>query len=462
MTRARRDRSAGRSRSRRGSVYVLVLASAATLALIGLAAATITRTQIRTDGLDRDTQRASRLAVSAAHAAIAWINQTPDWRERLVDAADNGRTPDYGHFKLTAEAGGAECKWWFDDGNGGPINPKTGEPVRVVGLGRSGSAQRVVTATLVTADGPTNPLLGYAIYSAADVLLKDAHVRDGPVGSNTSVTSERTVSAEIHAPLFILKGGTFSGSQVVPAPARALPAASGPSAPFDALAASAAVIPYALIPGDTLDKRTIGPGVNPFGAGHPEGLYRIAVPAGKNLVIRNSRLSATLIVELGAGAKLELRDGLLWSPAVSRLPALVARGAPKAEVWLTSKSNRTLSESSEKVNFNPSGVPFAGVTDADQTDVYPSHLVGLFAVLGGATVKIGTDSTILGCVIADGAITTDKLTMRADPALAAFPPLGFEATSSRMIVSPGSWRQVPFHDVEGLEPIAEAVADAGK
>lgn len=441
---------------------MLVLVSAATLALIGLGAAIVSRTQILTDSLERDTLRASRMALSAAHAGIAWVNQTPDWRQILVEADSNGPSSYHARFKLTAEPGGAECKWWFDDGAGGPVNPKAGTPVRVLALGRSGKAQRVLTATLVSPDDSTNPLLAYAIYAEAAVGLKDANVLDGPVGSNLSIQSERTVSAQVHAPSFNVKGGTFSGTHVTTSSPSTLPPALGPASPFETLWALAADIPYDALPGGRIEKQAVGPGVNPFGDTHPEGLYRVTVPAGKNLIIRNSRISASLVVELADGAKIELRDGVLWTPALRDLPTLVARGGAKAQVWLTAKSNRTLSESTEKVNFNPSGAPYAGDSDNDQTDVYPSHLVGLFAVLGGATVSIGTDSTILGCVLAHGGVQTDKVTLRADPALAAFPPRGFAAASSEMIVSTGSWRQIPFHDVEAFEPSADAVADAGK
>ncbi len=437
-----------RARSRRGSVYVLVLAAAAMLTVIGIAAATLTRTQIRTDGLDRDVQRASGFALSATHAGIAWINTTPDWRTRLRDAVANGVTPDSGAFKLTDEPGGALCKWWIDDGFGGAPAADPATQVRVIGLGRSGRAQRVLTVMVEPDSDAAIAALRSAAHSGTDLTVKDAQALDGPLSSNGKLTVTGTVDANVEAGSFD-RSGTLKGTAIVPTIAKPLPPSKGLGVPFNTLLPLSVPISFSSLPSGKVKDLLLAPAVNPFGSAQVDGIYSIDVPGNATLEICDSRISGTLLVTLRSGAKLHVKNAVLWAPAREDLPALVVLGND-GKVEIENSSIKTLSEST--VNFNPASTPYAGLSDNDKSDSYPSQISGLIHVAGGTPVKANPDVIIFGCVLADGPIEIDGSFLRADPALASSPMRGYPGAVSRVRVVQGSWRQPPFSEVASAEP----------
>lgn len=144
----------------------------------------------------------------------------------------------------------------------------------------------------------------------------------------------------------------------------------------------------------------LSPQNNPFtGVTNSSGIYVLNC-GGKKIHIRNTRIYGTLVVlNPGAGSKIE--GSVCWDPtvvlstdpSVPNLPALVTDGP--LEVSLESTP---LSESSVGVNFNPTGSPYAGVTDSDLLDTYPSQISGvLFSVPDFTITKYTTiNGTVVG------------------------------------------------------------------
>src|SRR5690606_12960152 len=117
-------------------------------------------------------------------------------------------------------------------------------------------------------------------------------------------------------------------------------------------------------------------------------------------------------------------------------PSLLVRGAITMDT-----STGALSESGEDVNFNPPGAPFAGVTDNDKVDSYPTRFTGVIYATGNITVS-GTLSASAP-IIAGGQVnvsgTIDSNFVDGDIDLA---PPGFGG-SLRLEVNPeGVWRGV--------------------
>lgn len=455
MSRAIRHAHAER---RRGSVYILVLAAAAMLTVVGIGVATLTRTQIAADGLDRDAERAVGMAHSAAHAGIAWINSTPDWRTQVYSAQRGGEIPPYGRFRLTMEAGGAACQWWIDDGAGGVISPDPADPVRVIGLGRSGRAQRVLTAVLDSNPAPMTAVYSCAVHTDYKLTLNNSTVLDGLASCNQEITVTGSVTASIEAPSIVLSGA-LSGVATSPVPAKPMPEASGPDSPLEIIGATARDISLASIPGRTINLALLSPASNPYGSTQAEGIYRIEVPAGQTLEIRNSRICATLIVLLRGNARLRVTQSVSWSPAVADLPALIVHGTT-GTLELAFSGSSSLVESSLGVNFNPAGSPFRGDTDNNQNDRYPSQIAGLIHVAGGAATAVHNDVRVQGCILSDGAIDVAAAFIRADPALGSSPLRGYTLPGYRMQLSAGSWRQLPYSLVAAGDPEAAAAAEA--
>ena len=111
---------------------------------------------------------------------------------------------------------------------------------------------------------------------------------------------------------------------------------------------------------------------NPFGGNvlSANGLYAISVP-GEILIIRDSRINATIVVT--DSTKVELGNAISWEPIGRNFPALISK-----EKIEDKTSDNVLRESNLGVNFNPAAAPYAGNSDSDASDSYPSVITGQF------------------------------------------------------------------------------------
>jgi hypothetical protein len=213
----------------------------------------------------------------------------------------------------------------------------------------------------------------------------------------------------------------------MPAAAKAMPSASV----IDEYASQATVIPYT---GD-IDKAVLSPGCNPWGPADPNGLY-VLDTGGRALIIRNTRIHGTLIIR-APGKTITIDSAMHCRNYRSQMPVLLVEG--NLTIQCTSADTQ-LSESSNAVNYNPTGAPYEGVSDADTTDVYPNEIRGLVHVQG--SVMLQETARIVGTVLCDGAAGMGGTnTIIHDPGLYAVPPTGFTFVEN-MSVSPGSWKQL--------------------
>lgn len=126
-------------------------------------------------------------------------------------------------------------------------------------------------------------------------------------------------------------------------------------------------------------RKTLSPWLNPFGAGqtNSEGLYLLDCQ-GQEVFIENSRIVGTLMLVNSGSA--QIRRSMNWEPYIFNFPAVLADND------LTIRTDMaTLSEQTQRVNFNPASTPYEEVSDADQNDSYPSVIKGLIFADGELT-----------------------------------------------------------------------------
>jgi hypothetical protein len=154
-------------------------------------------------------------------------------------------------------------------------------------------------------------------------------------------------------------------------------------------------------------RRVIGPGLNPFGATNAQGLYWINC-GGNRLTIERSRIKGSLLV-LNPGSGSIIGAGAInWSPVVPGYPALLVDADTAANADFTiAATSRTLSESEDGVNYNPTGASHETLgTDSDFNDNYPSEIQGLVLVEDDLTFM--NNSLVRGAVITGGDVTASS------------------------------------------------------
>jgi hypothetical protein len=227
--------------------------------------------------------------------------------------------------------------------------------------------------------------------------------------------------------------GNVNGTLALGVPSKAFPASTVPE--------MYASLGTAIIPGNTIDKRVLAPGYNPWGATNADGVY--VVRTTSDLTIKNTRICGTLVV-ICPGHKVTLDGRVLLQPARSDFPALIVNGNLALNY---SSTSTTLSESDQSTNYNPAGAPYLGVADSDTADQYPSEIQGLVHVTG--TLDFSKDSLVRGVVICESAASSDAVECHDSAEIvydsrlylnSDYIPQGY-TTAVPMVPKAGSWQQ---------------------
>jgi hypothetical protein len=418
--------------ARRGAAYVMVLSIGMLLSVVAFAVVASSRADSRTAKHAADADEAAALAESGVEWGLAAVGNDTSWRTTYahnVEATPKAMGRGTTSFKLVAESGST----LVGTGN-----------VRIYGIGRVGVATRSYSV-LLSGTGATLDVLKTATHSAGAISVTGAMTLSGGTLSGNStlaVGSGVTVTGAVEYVDNSGSGsGTVTGGRTTLAAPRAMPSADV----FDTYKARATAIAYAGITSGSISKKVVSSTTNPYGTANADGIYYIQVPASSTLTVTNSRLVATLVVELGAGATVKTSGTWAWKSPRADLPVLIVKGAGSGIVNLGGSSSN-LSELTNAVNFNPTGAPnAAGTTDADQSDSYPTKMEGLVHVIGsGVSSQFQTYFTLEGTAILDGTLTTyANVKLTADPTLATNPPAGYTAATT-MVPSPASWKWEPY------------------
>ncbi len=401
-----------------GSVYLYVLASSLLVTVLGLGALATVRVQMRSMRLAREGAEARAAALAAIELGRLQIKQNPNWRT----AYPNGTWLD------NQPLGAARFTLQGIDPVDGVLSDSAYEPVLLTGIGTRGLARHKVQVTLTAVVKPLAALSTCLAGSDQIVINASKQIAafGAPLVSNTALRNSGLIDGSVEAqnanPL-----GTVTGTVTVPATVRPMP----DPAVFADYIRRATAVPFAT----TLQNFVLAPGCNTLGPTDPNGLYLIDAGV-QNLTIRNCRIYGTLIV-LAPNHLVTIDDATFIQNYRSDFPALLVNG----NLVLKSKTVAgSLSETTCNTNFNPTGAPYNGVTDADTLDLYPNEICGLVHVTGSLTLQ--ETARIVGVVICEGTLNGQGInTIVYDPSLSTNPPMGYTRVED-MQVSPGTWEQV--------------------
>ena len=405
--------------SRRGSAYLAVLGAAMLVAIIGLGALSVVRSQ-RVMVLSEVDTAAARIA---ARSGIEWAAQVaasdPNWRNR-------------GSPWPSQTIGDSTVVVAPSDPSDGNLGNRPTDPLLLQATATRGRARQILQATL-TATGPPLECLRMALHTAGELRIDSGMTftaTGAPASTNNALRNDGTIVGSAEA-LLLTSAGTITGTLTCPALSKPMPPTSVVSL-YTSL--GTAISP----PGNTISNVVLAPGVNPWGTPSADGVY--VLNAATNVTITRARINGTLVVLCAAGVSVQIGAQVFIHPARPDYPSLIIDG----DVVLASDSGIPLSEAATGINFNPAGAPYSGVTDTDTTDTYPSEIWGLVHIR--RSLAASGNSRIRGAVIAEA---TGSNAVRCsgpceivyDPALAANPPMGYTKRLS-MTLLPGSWRQV--------------------
>ena len=412
--------SAHRAKRRKcsGSVYLHVLASSVLVTVIGLAALAAVRIQTRSALRAQDCAEARNCAVSAVELGLLFVTQDPNWRDNWTN----------GFWLSDKHLGDATFTLEGIDPQDGDLTDSEYQPLILTGTGTKGIARHKTQVTLVAVIKPLEAL-NSCLHAAGTVTVvsgKSIAVSGAALSTNTTLDNAGTITGDAEAGT-VAQTGTITGTLTVPADPKQMPEATVVSD----YVGRATVIPYT----GTIDKQVLSPGSNPWGTPDPNGMYFLDTH-GQAVLIRNSRIHGTLIVDTG-GNTLTLDNAVLLHPYRSDCPVLIVNG--NAELKFRS-GTLSLSESAQATNFNPFGASYEDVWDDDMLDEYPNEIRGLIHVTGALDLQ--DTARVVGVIICQGAVTCEGFnSITHDPDLYATPPEGYTCVE-RMTVSPGSWKQV--------------------
>ncbi len=394
-------------RRRLGSAYVMILGVSAVLMVIGLAAVSVARIDTRNVSADNDWSEAQTLALSAAENALARIAVTEDWRSRLGGV-------------VTVPMGHGTMQWQIIDADDGQLADDEEDPVLIVAIGQVG-ASRYKLGLRCFVEGLPLEALSRCIHSGGDITMdKDSQltVTGGAASTNNDFHADKK-TAELVGDLEA-DGVWWKQNVTGDVSKHAAPLTMPDPQVVETYRALATDIS-----GRTLiNRQAIGPGRNPWGIANADGVYYLNAP-GSDVTLRDSRILGTLVVRC---RRLTIEKEVLLESYRKDMPALIVDG----DLVLNYKSSGSeLRESHEDTNFNPSGVPYSGSSDSDESDSYPSEIRGLVHVRGDLTLK--STALVRGAILCEGKAQCDGTNQIVhDDDLSTLPILGYTSGDGRL------------------------------
>lgn len=397
-------------------MYAVALGSTLVVTVVGMTALMAVRVERLSAEATGDLDNARFYAQSAIDGALWQMNYNTTWRSTFPS----------GRWKTDQVIG--QGKYTLDavDPIDNDLTDSKTESVRLTATATSGKATYLLKATAVSQPKPLDAL-SRALTSNGNfstVLGITFLASGGAVHVNGNLSNLAIINANVEVGS-VLGLGTILGSLVNPAPALEMPD-PGVFALYQSIATT---IGYT---GD-IDRATITAGMNPWGANNPDGVYYINSGAS-SLTIKRSRINGTLVVSCNAGKKLIIDDPVFWQPYRSDYPALISDC--DVQIKLTSVLG-SLSELLQGTNYNPTGAPYAGVTDSDQLDTYADEIQGLVHVK--RNLSLDATSRVRGVIICEGAVSANAAEIIYTASWGGKTPMGYHTYA--MGISPGTWER---------------------
>ncbi len=414
------------SNPRRGSTYLVVLFTSLIVTVVAFAGFQRLRIQEQDATLQRDWNEAAVLASSAVEYALTKLGNDHDWRNAYYDRVD-------GHYSEPMAFGRGTIRWQLEDPVDGDLRDSQDDPVRIYGYGTVGSSQRVFSMLAWPSGSPLDALRS-AVHAGGNLRVQAAaDVRSGPATANGQVQlATGTLLGDVEATSVDTADAVVGTVTLLPVPK------SQPSTVvFSVYRSLATPIPSTDLGSGSnlyLQDVLVSPDQDPTAGttANADGIYRIQLADYQSLTIRDCRIEGTLLVELGAYARLTIGPRVVWGPARPDYPALLVDGTADHSGEVLIECSGDLVEADTGVNFNPSATPYYGDSDSDLSDRYTASLNGLFHIIRATDGSNLSDTVIRaprkirGCILADGEVRIDEDSiLAADPLLYAKPPQGY-------------------------------------
>ena len=403
------------SARRRGSSYIMIIGVSMILMVIGLSVATVARINTRNISADNDWAEAQTLAFSGAEHALTTLQATADWRTKFA----GGET--------AVNMGRGTFRWSVVDEIDGSLDDDSGDPFTIIARGTVNGAAYAVGLNCAV-EGAGMAALKTCAHSGGKMDVDGEHVltvTGAPVSTNRKLTVDKkaVLNGDVEAE-WVSDKGKITGTVTAPADAKALPDENV----FEMYRKMATEIH----PGRKIEKTVLAPGLNPWGKPNPQGVYYIDYGHDK-AEIKNARIHGTLVVRCKT---LKIKDNVLMHSYRSDYPVLIVDG----DLELSLKSDSDLDEKKVKVNLNPPGAPYDGLSDTDGNDTYPSEIRGLVHVMDDLKMK-GT-TRVRGVIICNDKAKFEDGNNEIihDPKLYDHPPLGYTSDNSKIV--PQGWKRV--------------------
>ncbi len=405
------------SKRRRGSIYIIVLASAMIVAVIGLGSLFAARVQRRSAQVTEDCGQARLCARSAIELGLLLV-QDQNWRSTWSN----------GTWLSNQQLGNGCFSLEGIDPRDGDLADSQYDPVVLTGIGTKGIAKRKAQVVL-TADIKPLLALNTCLHASGNIFIYPGEritAVGSPISTNGWLFNWGTIVGDVEA-VDVGSFGTITGQLTAPAAVKRMPDSQVISRYID----KATIVPFT----GTIDKEVLTPFLNPWGSTNPDGVYFIDTD-NHDMTIKNSRIHGTLIVRCG-DKKLTLDNAVFMHGYRSYYPVLIVDGKLKIKCH---SDDYNLSEDSRDTNYNPYGAPYLGQWDEDKLDEYPNEIQGLVHVTGW--LELDETAKIRGAVICESGVSCkERNTIIHDPKLYTSPPDEFTFVDG-VRISPESCRQV--------------------
>jgi len=413
---------------RRGSMYVIALATSIAVTVIGLSALAVVRVERDIYAGSGDRVSARFLARTGIEMALHDIESDTAWRSNRVPGTwITNRLLNGGRFSVIAT-----------DPIDANFANNDGDPVLLTGIGIFGPATykmeveaqaKLVALTCiddVTWCAGTDLTFASGSTTTADKMMAANNI--------ATALKSAIVNADVEA-VNKITGLGFTRNTVVGVIPRTLP---DPTTVFDYYVTNGTAISVASLPimggGYRLERIVLSPASNPYGTTNAQGIYVIDC-GGASIYVSTLRIVGTLVL-LNAGLNSSVSDAINWEPAVANLPTLLVQG----NLAMTFSASAKLNESMSNANYNPIGTPYLEISDSLMDDIYPTVMNGLIYASGN--LAIGGTPNFAGLAISGGSSSfsgtvnvTYQNTYRNDP-----PPGFYEI--ARMKPSSGTFQRV--------------------
>lgn len=409
--------SRARVTTRRGSAYIIVLATVVLVSIAGVAGVIAVREQRAAVETTVDVEKARLIAQSGMELAESRLQNTSSWRNS-ISSGNLYTAQSFANGKFSVRA---------TDPTDGDISNKTTDDLVLTATGTFNNASQSYQVRFKPTTAAYDSL-GVSAYAGTNISFSSCTLRAyGIVGcGGTATATLANVYADVEAGV-LATGLTFRQSTTSLAATRTVPNATDALASY--LAMGTEIKMSSLPSGGEIRDTVIGPGVNPFGTANAAGVYYINC-ANQTITIRNARISGTLVL-VSPGSGSIVKSSVLMESSTTGYPALLVNGD-----FTIAMDAADLTESS--ANLNPAGAPYRGVSDSDTSDKYPSMINGLVYVSGNLTIDQST--TIYGPVLCAKAITF-KSSPVLYPVTPSPTPPGFSSAGGFVAVS-GSFTRV--------------------